>query len=161
MPNSRRKDRDRRSETDRPIPISAARSRIMKAIRAKGNSTTELALARTLRREGLSGWRRHLSLPGTPDFVWRERRVALFVDGCFWHGCPSCYRAPRHNPSFWADKVAGNRRRDQRVRKRLGALGWRVIRVWECQVGAQRTVSRIRRALSTSPKKTRIAENSR
>lgn len=104
-------------------------------------------MARTLRASGLRGWRRHQELPGTPDFVWRSERVALFTDGCFWHGCPRCYKAPRHNRSFWAQKVSGNRDRDERVNRALTRLGWRVLRVWECQVGSRGTISRIRRAL--------------
>jgi DNA mismatch endonuclease (patch repair protein) len=115
----------------------------MKAIRGRGNETTELAVARLLRRWGLKGWRRHLSLSGRPDFTWRRERVVLFVDGCFWHGCPRCYSLPRSNTAFWREKLEGNRRRDRRISRILRAAGWKVLRVWECQVTSRRTKARI------------------
>lgn len=118
----------------------------MKAIRGKGNRTTELALATELRRARLSGWRRHAPLPGKPDFIWPRQRLVVFVDGCFWHGCPRCYRLPSHNTSFWQQKVTANRRRDRRVNRQLRSRGWRVLRVWECRVHDPSTISRIRRA---------------
>ena len=104
-------------------------------------------MARLLRKAGLKGWRRHLRLPGRPDFAWPAKRVALFVDGCFWHGCPSCYRAPRHNSRFWADKVKANRRRDLRVSRKLRAEQWKVLRVWECRVDDPRTLTRVATAV--------------
>lgn len=133
----------------KPVPIDAARSRIMSAVRGTGNQTTELRLASALRLFGLSGWRRHLPLPGRPDFAWRKKRVAVFVDGCFWHGCPQCYRPPRHNAAFWRDKLEGNQRRDRRVTRQLRADGWTVLRIWECRVAEPRTLSRLRTALAT------------
>lgn len=135
---------------ERPIPVSPARSRIMKAIRSKGNKSTELRLARVLRAAALTGWRRHPDLRGTPDFAWRKTRVALFVDGCFWHGCPRCYRVPRHNTEFWSRKVQGNRRRDRIVTRTLRSQGWSVIRVWECRIDARSTITRIARLLATN-----------
>lgn len=130
-----------------PVPTSAARSRIMKAIRGRGNETTERALARLLRSWGLKGWRRHLPLPGRPDFAWRRERVVVFVDGCFWHGCPRCYSLPRNNTAFWREKLKGNQRRDRRVNRALRMAGWTVVRVWECQVATRRTKTAIHRAL--------------
>ena len=134
-----------------PVPISAGRSRTMSAIRARGNRTTELRMASALRRARLSGWRRHVPLPGTPDFVWHKQRLVVFVDGCFWHGCPRCYRSPRHNPAFWRAKIQGNRQRDKKVDHRLRADGWRVVRIWECQIGEHRNVTRIARSLRLAP----------
>jgi DNA mismatch endonuclease (patch repair protein) len=110
-------------------------------------------MASVLRRTGISGWRRHVPLPGTPDFVWREQRVAVFVDGCFWHGCPRCYRSPRHNPSFWRAKIEGNRNRDKKVARRLRAKGWRVLRIWECQIAEDKSVMKIVRSLRLGPKR--------
>jgi DNA mismatch endonuclease, patch repair protein len=124
-----------------------SRSRMMSAIRGKGNRSTELAMATYLRKAGLKGWRRHLHLPGTPDFAWPAQRVALFVDGCFWHGCPNCYSAPRRNRSFWAEKLRRNRQRDIRAASTLRSQGWSVFRVWECKVDSQRTISTIGRCL--------------
>jgi DNA mismatch endonuclease, patch repair protein len=145
---SAQKTRSTATKTIRyPIPISAARSRIMSAIRAKGNRSTEARMASVLRSAKLKGWRRHVTIYGTPDFIWPGKKVALFVDGCFWHGCPKCYKPPGHNKTFWRQKVEGNRRRDQRVSSRLRRSGWRVLRVWECQVGSRRTLNRISKAL--------------
>lgn len=120
---------------------------MLSAVRGRANRTTELRLAAALRLFGLKGWRRHLPLPGKPDFAWRKEKVAVFVDGCFWHGCPRCYRAPRHNAAFWKAKVGGNRRRDRRADRQLRAMGWRVLRIWECRVGDAVTLSRLRGAL--------------
>ena len=74
---------------------------------------------------------RHPSLTVTPDFVFREMRLALFVDGCFWHGCPKHGTNPKGNAAFWAKKFAANKARDARVNRALRRAGWRVLRVWE------------------------------
>ena len=108
------------------------RSLLMSRIRGKGNEKTEVRLARLLRKAGISGWRRHLPIPGRPDFAFRKQKVAVFVDGCFWHGCPRCFRLPKQNRAFWKAKIEGNRRRDRSVNGRLRRLGWRVIRIKEC-----------------------------
>jgi DNA mismatch endonuclease (patch repair protein) len=125
----------------------ATRSRFMAAVKSRGNRSTEARLVKLLRRHGLKGWRRHCRVDGTPDFCWAAAKVALFVDGCFWHGCPRCYAVPKSNARFWTAKVVGNRRRDRRVSARLRRKGWAVIRVWECSLKEDRTVARIRRAL--------------
>lgn len=114
------------------------RSRNMASIRSKGNATTEQAFLSLLRKSGISKWRRHVKLPGKPDFAFKNQRVAVFVDGCFWHGCPKCYILPKDNRSFWKAKVVGNRRRDRRRVRQLRALGWRVLRVWEHSLKASR-----------------------
>ncbi|MES2304968.1 MAG: very short patch repair endonuclease [Gemmatimonadota bacterium] len=133
-----------------PVAVTPGRARTMASIRGKGNASTELRLAAALRLFRMSGWRRHLPLPGRPDFAWPGSKVAVFVDGCFWHGCPNCYQAPRHNPEFWKAKVEGNRRRDRRVARQLRACGWKVLRIWECRLGNAGTLSRLRRALGRS-----------
>jgi DNA mismatch endonuclease, patch repair protein len=118
---------------DRRWPgVPAERSRTMQAVRGKGNRSTELRLRDLLRAARLSGWRRHLPLPGRPDFAWRAERVAVFVDGCFWHGCPVCSRAPpATNEAFWRHKIEANQRRDRRITRQLRKDEWSVIRVWE------------------------------
>jgi DNA mismatch endonuclease, patch repair protein len=73
---------------------------------------------------------------GKPDFVFREAKVALFVDGCFWHGCPRCYRAPTSSPAYWLAKIRRNRKRDLQVSRHLRGMGWKVARVRECQLKA-------------------------
>lgn len=118
----------------------------MAAVKPRGNRSTELAMAAILRRKHLRGWRRHYPVAGTPDFCWARLRIALFVDGCFWHGCPSCRKHAKTNVDFWRKKVLRNRRRDVRVARKLRGEGWIVLRVWECAVKEERTIARIERA---------------
>lgn len=103
----------------------------MAAIRSRANKDTELRLVGILRAAGITGWRRHESLPGRPDFVFRGARLAIFVDGCFWHGCPWHCRMPKTRTQFWNPKIARNRQRDRSVRLLLKSKGWRVLRIWE------------------------------
>jgi DNA mismatch endonuclease, patch repair protein len=147
MKSNGRRGGDRRASRARPLPITEGRARTMRSILAKGNRSTEVALALVLRQAGLRGWRRHRPLAGTPDFCWSSEGVLLFVDGCFWHGCPRCYTPPRHNASFWRAKITYNRQRDTAVTSQLRQEGWTVLRVWECKVGSADTLRRIRSAL--------------
>lgn len=85
-----------------------------------------------------------------PDFVFRKVRTVIFVDGCFWHGCPKHATKPKNNRVFWQRKLAANRRRDQLVNRTLRKAGWRVLRIWECELTrlrVARTVKRMLRAL--------------
>lgn len=109
------------------------RSQVMSRIRGRGNKATELALCGLLRDSGISGWRRHQKLPGTPDFSFVSEKVAVFVDGCFWHGCGPCSkgRRPVNNAEYWSSKIESNRKRDQRANRALREKGWKVVRVWE------------------------------
>jgi DNA mismatch endonuclease (patch repair protein) len=106
------------------------RSQVMAAIRSKGNKDTELKLASILRTNGIKGWRRHQRLPGSPDFVFRRERLAVFVDGCFWHACPKHGRKPASNRNFWLRKLTRNKQRDRVVSRQLRNAGWRVLRFW-------------------------------
>ena len=125
----------------------------MASVRSKGNRSTEGVMVALLRRARIRGWRRHLQLTGRPDFAWPRLRVALFVDGCFWHGCSRCYRPPKSNVDFWQSKVAMNQRRDRKVARQLRALGWSVIRVRECALktesGSGMVVARLNRKLES------------
>lgn len=125
----------------------ATRSRYMAAVKSRGNRSTELRMVSLLRDNLLNGWRRRYPLLGSPDFCWPRQKVALFVDGCFWHGCPRCYRTPKSNITFWREKVERNQARDRRVSAVLRRKGWVVVRVWECRIGGNRAVSRIRGVL--------------
>jgi DNA mismatch endonuclease, patch repair protein len=107
------------------------RSRIMSRIRSNGNYTTEVRFIQMMRRYKIWGWRRRTKLPGRPDFVFTKRKVAVFIDGDFWHGNPKKFRIPKSNCDYWEKKIAGNRDRDRAVNKELKRLGWRVIRFWE------------------------------
>jgi DNA mismatch endonuclease, patch repair protein len=107
------------------------RSIIMGRIRSRGNHATELQFVRLLRKNRIRGWRRGSGLPGKPDFVFATERVAVFVDGDFWHGNPKKFRLPRSNTTYWTAKILGNRRRDRAVNRMLRLAGWRVIRFWQ------------------------------
>jgi DNA mismatch endonuclease (patch repair protein) len=109
----------------------AKRSVVMSLIRGHGNKDTELALIRLFRRHRISGWRRHQHVFGKPDFIFKRNHLAIFVDGCFWHGCPKHCKIPAGNRAFWKKKFAANKARDRRVNRELHKSGWRVIRIWE------------------------------
>lgn len=150
----------------------AKRSEVMSRIRSRGNKDTELALVKLLRQEGITGWRRHVSLPlevpssklqvpssmarresrptgkVKPDFVFPKRRLAVFVDGCFWHGCPKHATKPRHNAAFWRKKFATNIARDRRVTRALRTAGWRVLRIWEHELARKNEARLLRKILS-------------
>jgi DNA mismatch endonuclease, patch repair protein len=146
------------------------RSEVMARIRGRGNKDTEVALAKLLRANGISGWRRHQAVIGKPDFIFRKERVAVFVDGCFWHGCP-IHSSPakwlkkssmtdaspsskrrRSGRAFWTQKMASNIARDRFVNRQLRKAGWKVVRIWEHELGrkgSQRAVERIRQAITS------------
>jgi DNA mismatch endonuclease (patch repair protein) len=109
----------------------AKRSEVMSRIRGRGNKETELALAKFFRAARITGWRRHQKMFGQPDFLFRRQRVAIFVDGCFWHGCPHHSNMPVNNRAFWEKKLSGNKDRDRLVTRTLRKDGWRVLRIWE------------------------------
>lgn len=132
----------------REIPTTPQRSRIMSAIRGKGNKSTELRLISVMRTYGISGWRRNQLLPGRPDFAFPSSQLAIFVDGCFWHGCPKCYKEPKQNVAFWREKIRRNVARDKRNSRQLRKLGWSVLRIREHSLNdGERIAHRIGRAL--------------
>jgi DNA mismatch endonuclease (patch repair protein) len=113
---------------------SATRSALMRRIKSYGNKTTEMKLIEIFRSNGLTGWRRKQRLFGKPDFVFRKQRVCVFVDGCFWHGCPKCSREPSSNSTYWSTKIGRNKARDLLVSNTLRVQGWTVLRIWEHQL---------------------------
>ena len=113
------------------IFTKAKRSEVMGRVRSRGNAATELRLIAIFRLHGITGWRRNRPLFGRPDFVFPTERVAVFVDGCFWHGCPRHYNAPASHAAFWRRKLVANRTRDRLVTLTLTQAGWTVVRVWE------------------------------
>ena len=139
----------------------AKRSEVMSRIRSRGNRDTELVLVHLLRAHKISGWRRHslvrvasgkwqvtrkarasvlspvtrhLSLTVRPDFVFLKSRTAIFVDGCFWHGCPRHATWPANRAAWWRRKIEGNQARDRLVTRALRRAGWKVVRIWEHQL---------------------------
>jgi DNA mismatch endonuclease (patch repair protein) len=124
------------------------RSAVMSCIRSRGNENTEVALVSLLRRNRIIGWRRNQSVFGKSDFLFKRQKLAVFVDGCFWHGCPKCYRVPKSNRQFWRRKFMRNRKRDLVVNRLLRSQGWKVVRFWECRLRAEKQiVDRLKKAL--------------
>jgi len=136
---------------------AAQRSETMRRVRSRDTSP-ELALRRELHRRGLRYSLRR-KLPGSPDIVFVKSGVAVFIDGCFWHGCPEHCRRPSSNRGYWLPKIERNMRRDRRVDAELKDAGWRVVRLWEhevknsprrCAARIERTV-RVRRGKADRP----------
>lgn len=157
------------------------RSEVMARIRARGNRDTELALARLMRQRGITGWRRQqvVRLPARKrahqiitraDFVFPRLRVAVFVDGCFWHACPmhsppakwlaksampatatsqNAKKRKRTGKQFWREKLAANKRRDRLINRLLRRGGWCVVRIWEHEIpqGKSKQAERAERRL--------------
>jgi DNA mismatch endonuclease, patch repair protein len=135
------------------------RSRNMSAIRSRGNKSTEKAVRFRMIRAGVCGWKLCTGdLPGKPDFVFESAKLVIFLDGCYWHGCPRCYRAPTSNTGYWSEKFQRNKARDKRVSRLLRQQGWRVVRFWEHEIEASpaKVVENIRR-LTLSPRSVRVS----
>jgi DNA mismatch endonuclease (patch repair protein) len=113
----------------RPRTIPDVSERV-KRVRTSRTSA-EREVEKVLRRIGLRCKRNPKSLPGTPDFLIQDENLAVFVDGCFWHGCPRCFSGTRRNGKWWRAKIETNRRRDKRMDSRLRRLGYRVVHFWE------------------------------
>ena len=121
-------------ESDTPSPTTA-RSRQMARVRAKGNRSTEWRVRAALMQSGIRGWKLHpRDIVGSPDFWFPAARLAVFVDGCFWHGCRRCGHYPKSNSRFWRMKIDGNRKRDRRNNADLRRSGITVVRIWEHQL---------------------------
>lgn len=122
------------SDHRNPSPTNDTVSKVMKA--NKGRDTgPELLLRRALRETGWPGYRVNWKVPGRPDIAYPGRKVAIFVNGCFWHRCPICnLPSPKSNVEFWKTKFEKNVERDRRKSIELNEMGWTVITVWECQI---------------------------
>lgn len=114
-------------------------SRRMSAIRATHNKSTEVRFRALLVQAGVRGWRlRPTGLPGKPDFLFPDQRLVIFLDGCYWHGCPRCGpRVPSVNRPYWSAKLRRNRLRDRRNTCALEAAGYRVLRLWEHELASE------------------------
>lgn len=134
-----------------PVPEKESTSRAMSANRGK-DTAPELTLRRELRRQGVRGYRVHRSeIPGRPDISFGPAKLAIFVNGCFWHHCPHCRpRLPKTHTEFWTAKFAANRRRDAEKEILLRKTGWEVLTLWECELRAdlRGSAGRIRTFLS-------------
>ncbi len=141
--------RDKRS----PKPKSDAVSKVMSANKSKGTKP-EVTLRKILWAQGIRGYRiNYKKIPGRPDIAFTKTKIAIFVNGCFWHQCPKCnYAIPKHNQKFWKEKFEKNIARDERKAKELQEAGWKVITIWECELKLsqiQRTMNLIRKQLLT------------
>ena len=118
-----------------PPPSSPAATAVMRGNTANDTSP-EILLRSALWKSGIRGYRKHLQhLPGRPDVAFPRHRLAVFIHGCFWHRCPKCnILIPRTNTSYWEEKLRRNVERDQRVFGHLEQLGWRTMRLWECEI---------------------------
>jgi DNA mismatch endonuclease (patch repair protein) len=145
----------------------AKRSDVMSRIRGKGNQSTEMKLVAAFKTFKVRGWRRHVRLKPyevpdetslnkkslrvkvEPDFIFRPEKLAVFVDGCFWHGCLLHATKPKANAEIWRRKLEGNVTRDERSTRALKAAGWEVVRVWEHElVDVDVVVDRIKSCLA-------------
>ncbi len=138
------------------------RSEVMSRIRGSGNKETELAMIKLFRRNKITGWRRHYPLFGKPDFTFPKSGVVVFVDGCFWHGCPKHSNMPVNNRAFWRRKLGSNKKRDRRVNRVLHLEGWRIIRIWEHELNKNpdRCIKRIIQSTSAGTAKPKMRKRS-
>ena len=108
------------------------RSEIMRAVKSSKNKSTEEKLIAYFKENKITGWRRNYKVYGKPDFVLPDL-IAIFVDGCFWHGHNCRNTHPEQNKEYWQRKIGRNMARDKEVTDHLERLGWNVIRIWECE----------------------------
>jgi DNA mismatch endonuclease (patch repair protein) len=141
--------------------VSAVRSKIMSCIPGRRNRSTEVALRFELVRAGVRGWKMHYALIGKPDFFFPRQCLAIFVDGCFWHGCSRCGHIPKTRSAFWSAKILRNKQRDARNSRALRSQGVRVVRLWEHDLAnlssRRRVMIRIVAMLQASKKELRPA----
>jgi DNA mismatch endonuclease (patch repair protein) len=133
-----------------PIPTQEATSKMMQANKAK-NTKPEVLLRKMLWINGLRGYRLHpKQLPGKPDISFSKVKLAVFINGCFWHRCPTCNLSlPKSNTDFWKKKFDANVARDQKKAEALRQIGWRTLTIWECMIASdlESCLERIERAL--------------
>jgi DNA mismatch endonuclease (patch repair protein) len=112
----------------------ATRSAVMSKVRSKNNQSTELKLLRLFRENGITGWMRFYPVKGHPDFVFLKKKIAVFVDGCFWHGHDCRNTHPKDNEKYWNEKRNRNISRDKKITALFENRSWIVVRIWECEL---------------------------
>ena len=129
--------------------VSLATRHVMQANRSK-NTKPELLVRKKLREAGLPGYRLHWKkAAGRPDVCFPGRKVAVFVNGCYWHRCPHCaLPLPKTNVEFWTTKFARNQARDERNHQQLLDMGWTVLVIWECRLKGERLEPTMRQLVS-------------
>ena len=118
------------------------RSWLMGKVHSTGNKSTEGKLIELLKQKRLIGWRRKYPIFGKPDVTFPNSKVAIFVDGCFWHDCPKHGQIPENNREFWIKKINANKKRDKLVNKTIQKKGWKVLRIWECELKDKKIIRR-------------------
>lgn len=130
------------------------RSRIMRSVKSKNAKSTELAMIALFKANNITGWRRTYKVKGHPDFVFLEQRIAIFVDGCFWHGHNCRNTRPADNAEYWMMKRERNIQHDKEITALFQNRGWTVVRIWECELKKKNlpeTEKKILALLSNSP----------
>jgi len=124
-----------------PIPEKELTSKTMSAIKAR-NTKPELILRKALWGNGIKGYRLHWKkAPGRPDIAFPGKKVALFVNGCYWHRCPICKpNIPRSHSEFWIEKFRRNIERDNEKINQLSQIGWKSMTIWECQLNDNKMI---------------------
>jgi DNA mismatch endonuclease (patch repair protein) len=107
-------------------------SEIMRAVKSKNTKSTEIKLQTIFKKYNITGWRKNYPVKGRPDFVFLEKKVAIFVDGCFWHGHDCRNTRPQNNAEYWRAKRERNQKRDKEISEKFMKRGWIVLRIWEC-----------------------------
>jgi DNA mismatch endonuclease (patch repair protein) len=135
--------------------VSKEDSKRLRAVKSKGNKTTEIKFRLGLVRKGIKNWKMHCpNVLGKPDFYFPNENLAIFIDGCFWHGCKKCGQMPTNNREYWLQKFKRNKKRDKEVRSKLEGAGMLVIRFWEhdikvilprCLTKVERTLNKLRK----------------
>lgn len=110
------------------------RSEIMSNVRSNKNKSTEIRLIMVFKQNNIAGWRRSYNVKGHPDFVFLDKKIAVFVDGCFWHGHDCRNTRPVDNASYWQKKRERNMLHDKEITALFQSRGWAVIRIWECEL---------------------------
>jgi len=110
------------------------RSRIMSLIKSKNNKSTEIKLIEIFKSHKIHGWQRNYKVIGKPDFVFLKKKIAIFVDGCFWHGHNCRNTTPKNNSSYWRVKQQKNKEHDKTVTNLFYKKKWIVLRIWECEL---------------------------
>lgn len=119
---------------------SSVRSEVMRAVKSNGNKSTELRLVNIFKANHISGWRRNFKILGRPDFAFPRKQIAVFADGCFWHGHNCRNTKPKTNAAFWKKKISRNIARDKKNTEKLMRLGWKVYRFLECEINKKMNV---------------------
>lgn len=124
------------------------RSAIMRSVKSKNTKSTELTMIKLFRENHITGWRHNYNVKGHPDFVFLNKKVAIFVDGCFWHGHDCRNTRPSENSEYWAKKRERNVRHDKEINVLFEKRGWTVLRIWECELKKKNQANTLKRIKS-------------